>query len=365
MSEAVPGEQLLKQILGGSAPERLRAAAARGALPLPRTDLAQIFLFLREDENEEIKSSAKASLGELDTETLKEILGDPSCAPEVLTYFAPNAARDESLAEQLAFNQAVPVQALATLALTGKSAVVDLVLTNQERLLANPQLLEHLMTNPILRADQRGRILEILDTIARTSSKLKAGQGDAGAEPRDTLDLEDVANLLQVDVGELLASSEIIDAEEFAYSEKPEIRDAFARIMTLSTGAKAILAMKGGREERRILIRDSNKIVSLGVLRNPRITDSEIAVIAGMRNVNEHVLRQLANNRNWTKTAKVARTLVHNPRTPPTVSSNFVHRLTNRDLKMMKNNHEVPELVRMMCRRLLEKRTRPKKGFRK
>jgi len=310
---------------------------------------------------------SEKSLQELDKESLKEILADPSCVPEVLQHFAAKGARDEALGERIAFHPSVPVGALALLASTGKSAVVELVLTNQERLLSHPGLLEHLMANPVLRADQRGRILELLDRVAKSVRK-KGEEDAAGDEDRtkhEFADVEEVANLLQVDVGELLSSSEIIDGEEFAESEDLEIRDAFARIMTFNTATKAILAMKGGREERMILVRDSNKIVSLGVLKNPRLTESEVESIVAMRNVSDEVLRQLGGNREWTKNYKVSRMLVFNPRTPPATALNHVNRLTTRDLKLMKNSHDVPELIRRMARRLLDKRQQPQRGFKR
>ncbi len=36
------------------------------------------------------------------------------------------------------------------------------------------------------------------------------------------------------------------------------------------------LALKGGREERMLLIRDPNKIVQRGVMQSPRLTDLEV-----------------------------------------------------------------------------------------
>ena len=96
-------------------------------------------------------------------EEIEAVLADGSCAQEVLAYFAPRAAREEKLAERIAFHASVPRTALVVLASKGNSSVVELVLTNQERLLRQPEVLELLMVNPALRPDQRGRILELLE----------------------------------------------------------------------------------------------------------------------------------------------------------------------------------------------------------
>jgi hypothetical protein len=115
--------------------------------------------------------------------------------------------------------------------------------------------------------------------------------------------------------------------------------------------------MKGDREERMILIRDSNRTVAVGVLRNGRITEPEIESIAKMRNVQDEVLRQVGSAREWTKNYNVILSLIRNPRTPQGVSMNFVSRLTNRDLKILVSSRDVPELIRRMARRTLETRT--------
>lgn len=346
-------QEIVSRILDGQAPVQLRAAAARGALPLPRSSLVQLYLFLRQDEDQEIRRAAAASLDGLSEPQIRELLEDPDCVPQILEFFAPKATRVEALAERIAFHRGVPSAALATLAANGNAAVIELVLTNQERLLSQPELLDRLSVNPALRADQRGRILELLDRASRRqgSAASAAGSDELSADPAEA------ARLLDVDVGELFAASEIIDGEEFEQADDPQLRGAYRKILTLNTAQKAILAMKGGREERMILIRDTNKIVSLSVLRNPRMRDEDVEAIARMRGINDEVLRQIGNSREWSKSYAVVNTLVNNPRTPQGISTNFIARLQNQDLKRLANNHDVPELVRRMAKRTLDTRT--------
>ena len=59
--------------------------------------------------------------------------------------------------------------------------------------------------------------------------------------------------------------------------------------------------MKGGREERLILVRDTNKVVALSVLKNARLTEGEVEAIASMRNVSDEILRNVGINREWSK----------------------------------------------------------------
>ena len=368
MSEPASTDRLVEAIVEGRAALNIRTAAARGALPLPLGTLVGLYVALLEDADEDVRKTAQASLDALDTEQTRSAVSDEAFAPAALIYFAKKATRDEGLAERIAFHPAVPRAALTVLAAAGNAAVIDLVLTNQQRLLQQPSILENIMINPALRPDQRGRILELLERAADLAKEAGEAatdvEGDraAGAEEED---LAALAKLLDVDVGDLLSVSEIQDAEEFETSDDPQIRSVFQHIVTLGAAQKAILAMKGGREERMILIRDTNKIVALGVLKNPRIGDNEVEAIAKMRNVTSEVLQAVGAKRDWTKNYALVRALVCNPRTPPAVSTNFIPRLANRDLRDLMRSREVPELIRRMAKKTYDLRTQSRNPLRK
>jgi hypothetical protein len=316
--------------------------------------LARLYLHLRNDAEESVRADAAASLEALGPDLVLEILSDPACPPEVLVHYADAASRSEPLAEKLAFHPLVPDEALIVLASQGNASVIDLVITNQERVLAAAGLLDRLTVNPALRPDQRGKILDLLDQFFRS------GTGAAEPETGDAalgMDVAETARLLDVDVGELFAASEILDAHEFEAAEDDAIRSAYRKIITLNTAQKAMLAMKGGREERVILVRDTNKVVALSVLKNPRLTDLEVASIAGARNVSDEVLRAVGINREWSKTYAVIMNLVRNPRTPPGISTNFVGRLQAKDLKALTQDKNVPEIIRRMAKKTHDLRT--------
>ncbi len=357
MSTPAPADALVQRILAGDAPAPLRAAAARGALPLPRAALVRLFIHLGADPDEQIRSDAAASLAALTGDAIREVLADPSCPGEVLTHFAPVAAKNESLAEMVAFHPGVPDAALHTLASEGNASVIELVLTNQERLLSSPGILDRLSTNPALRADQRGKILDLLARFFKPSAEGSKGEEAPAGATEVSDDPAEAARILEVDVGDLYASSEILDGDEFERSDDHRMRSVYRKILTLNTAQKALLAMKGGREERTILVRDSNKVVALAVFRNPRLTEEEVESIAAMRNVAEEVLRTVATNREWSMNYAVMATLVRNPRTPQGLASNFVPHLTNKDLKLITMDRNVPEMIRRNAKRTFDLRT--------
>ncbi len=113
------------------------------------------------------------------------------------------------------------------------------------------------------------------------------------------------------------------------------------------------LAMRGTREQRAVLVRDPNRLVSTAVLSSPKLTASEVESFARMGNVSDDVLRIIGNNRGWTKSYVVASALARNPKTPPAVSMPLVSRLNERDLRALSVDRNVPEGLRITARKLL------------
>ncbi|MCA1560142.1 MAG: hypothetical protein LC753_19310 [Acidobacteria bacterium] len=118
---------------------------------------------------------------------------------------------------------------------------------------------------------------------------------------------------------------------------------------------KMRLAIKGSREQRAQLIRDSNKLVAAAVLSSPKLTDAEVESFTKMGNVSEEVLRTIGTNRGWLKNYGVALGLTRNPKTPPALSMQLMHRLNERDVKMLTTDRNVPEVLRLAARKMLVK----------
>ena len=131
------------------------------------------------------------------------------------------------------------------------------------------------------------------------------------------------------------------------------------KINNLNVANRVKLAFLGNKEERMILIRDGSKVVSGAVLASPKISDQEVETIAGMKNVQESVLRDLARNRRFVKKYSVVRNLVNNPRTPLDLSLTFMKNLLPVDLKGLSMNKNVPETLRKMALRSFKEKTAP------
>jgi hypothetical protein len=125
------------------------------------------------------------------------------------------------------------------------------------------------------------------------------------------------------------------------------------RIQTLSVGERLQLAMKGSREIRTLLAKDTNKQVMLSVLGNQKITESEVELIARSRSVPEEALRKISKNREWLKNYAVSFALVTNPKTPPAIAVTLITGFKIKDLVILEKNKNVPEIVRSAAKRLL------------
>lgn len=123
------------------------------------------------------------------------------------------------------------------------------------------------------------------------------------------------------------------------------------RLALLDVGRKVKVAMLGTREERNVLIRDSNRIVAAAVLSSPKLTESEVESIARMANVSDEVLRIVGTSRAWTKNYNVIAALTRNPKTPIAISLTLLSRLTSRDVKMLSTDRNVPEPLRVAARK--------------
>jgi hypothetical protein len=115
------------------------------------------------------------------------------------------------------------------------------------------------------------------------------------------------------------------------------------------------LAMKGTREQRSQLIRDPNKLVSTAVLASPKLTDAEVEAFTKMGNVSEEVLRIISMNRGWMKNYGVSLGLARNPKTPTAISMRVLHRLVERDVKMLTTDRNIPEVVRLAAKKIVTK----------
>lgn len=354
MAEARALNPLVEQFRSGGVPRELRLMAAQGVLPLKTEDLLDLFVLLLKDRDEEVRSAAEKSLGSAPASELAPILKDKSSPPAVLAW-ALTHRPEHDLREFALQNPTAPDQAIEAVAASLPETLAELVVINQVRLLRRTSLLEALEANPSLNKDQQRRLREL-----RESFKIGVEQPAAAPAPVESPLAPPEAQLQPEPEPEPEPEKPELTDEQARALLDPSERDkeapvsAVKRIFKMGTAQKVITALKGGREERSILIRDPNRLVCSAVLGSPKLTDAEVESFASMKNVSDEVLRKIGNNREWVKKYNVLSNLVKNPRTPVGISMGLVNRMTPRDLKLLSVDKNVSEAVRKAALRFVK-----------
>ncbi len=394
-TEITSKNPIVHAIIGGTAPHPAQVAAASGLLPLPQTDLLEVLVALSQSDDAEISAAAVETLKSQNADDILTAAKAQDTPPAVLDYFAvlPNA--DRKLHEAVVLNTRTPDRAVANVAaLTSDAAVLELIAVNQQRLVRFPEIIDAILANSARSAEAERRAQETRREFfekergaQQIAQELRARGKTAAAEFFESSELQglsaddawSIAEHIEVSDADLDTSwlpaeryqelagetpeehaanfKRVIEYERIEMGEVPAERvSLIRRIMFMNARDRMKLAMKGDREARSILIRDSNKVVATAVINNPRVTDQEVENIASMRTVADEVLRLIAINRGWARSYTIIHNLVRNPRTPvPTVVSTLP-RIRTKDLQHLSQNRNVSEAVRRQAMRLTQTR---------
>ncbi|SNB45729.1 hypothetical protein [Geobacter sp. DSM 9736] len=146
------------------------------------------------------------------------------------------------------------------------------------------------------------------------------------------------------------SEDEILDVPD---DEGEEFRSKHSLAQELSITEKIKYAMTGDKEWRSILLRDTNKLVSGAVLKNPRITDQEIEVVARSSTINDEAVRLICCNKDWIKNYRIRKALVENSKTPLPVALRFLSTLSERDLSMLAKSRNISSVIAAQARKML------------
>jgi hypothetical protein len=137
-------------------------------------------------------------------------------------------------------------------------------------------------------------------------------------------------------------------------AEKAKKESLVKRIQNMGMGEKVKLAQTGNKAVRNILLADSNKIVVLTALGNPKITEPEVEAVARNRSVIEDALREIAKNKEWMKSYTIMYAVILNPKTPPGISMKYVKFLKKKDVGLLSKNKGVTDVVRNTALRIVK-----------
>jgi hypothetical protein len=356
------GDVIIQRIISGDYPRETVETFARGFLPLPQDDLIVVIAYLTQSPDEEIAAAARTSLAGVPSRSILSFAANESIPAAHLSLLM-RASEDPFVLEALIRNRTVPDDLVAALASVADAAVQEVVVINQARIIRAPAILEALLANPQLTTDVRRRALEtreeFFDKKARVAAMRPAEVEVDEDEPMLTLSDEPIADLLAKAAEEPESDAPPLQLMETEQKDEKKL-SIFSQILLMSVSEKVQLAFKGGKTERMILVRDHNKLVCGAVMRNPRMSEMEVESIAGMRNIEDEVLRLISMKREWISKYNIVVVLARNPKCPVGVVVSLINRLTLRDLKSLKDDKGVSETVRALTRKLYIQRSTKK-----
>lgn len=152
------------------------------------------------------------------------------------------------------------------------------------------------------------------------------------------------------------ASSVAVRAAMNAVPGEVRRDSSLQKIAKLDIKGRIALAMRGNKEERSLLIRDSTKLVALAVLDSPKVSEGEVEKFASQKNVLEAVLRAIPMKRQFMKNYSIVRNLVFNPRTPLDLGLGLMKNLMVKDLQNLSGNKEVSDTIRKLALRMFKQK---------
>jgi hypothetical protein len=332
----------------GTADRSLRLFAARGLLPLGIEDRLRTLLAVAHDGDPEVAGAAKETLARVTPDEWGLLLDLAALSPREIETLA-EASDDPGVLEPIIRHPETSDAVLIRLAREAAGAVQEALVVNQKRLLANPELIAALESNPHLTPESRRLLAEMREEFFEKVARRQVAQEEAVADEARALEAEQESAAAEAADAELSAQVAADEDEELT----PERRMALHQRLAYMTVAQRIdAATKGTREERRVLITSVLKPVWEAVLKSPFLTDVELEAFAAMRNVDEEVYRRMAAKSDWVRKYGVVLALIRNPKVPPEVGMSLVKFLRLRDLKAVMNDRNLPEPVRIVARKL-------------
>lgn len=332
-----------------SEPREARLMAARGALPLPPSQLVSVLSALTCDPDPEIKDTAGQTLDGLPQHVVDPTLGAEVPAA-VLQRFAERFHDDEGRLIQIAVNAATSDATACFLAALPHPKLIETLAQNQVRILRYPGLVDALGNNPLTGQATIERILEFLGfqrgEAPPLTGRATSEQPDEAPPPFDPDDPTGLPH-------EALAET---PEEQTPEKREERSQNLLAVIQDLTVVEKIKLARFGNAEARSLLVRDRNKIVATAVVRSPRVAENEVLSFAKSRNLSDEVIRIISNTREWTRKYAVQLALTKNPRTPTRAALKFLSFLSDRDLRAIMRSRDVPGPVSQQARRILSRK---------
>jgi hypothetical protein len=281
---------------------------------------------LTTDPDELIRERATNALLFHPIESMLAALALADAPPQLFAFCSTHWGDKPRVADAMANNPACMLDQLRLVAHHLSTAAIQHLLDNLDKLSYSPGLMAALVTSSSLTAEQRSELQDLLKEEPEPESAFVEAVVETVPDPAKRV------TLLQ-------------------------------RLSKMRVVERVQLALKGGREERILLIKDPCKVVQRAVLQSPRITDQEVEAFAAMTVLSEEVLRMIATNRVHRKNYNVVHSIMFNPKAPLDVTLHMLTSVNPIDLKTLAKSRNIPETLRTSAARLHLQRAQKKSAL--
>jgi hypothetical protein len=311
---------LVEEIHSGRATTERKLAICNEAAALPPDDRIEPLCLLTADTDAAVRNKAAAILLTQPLKTVLAALERPGAVPEMFAYCAAEFSRRPGVADALAKNPSCPIEVLRPVIRYLSVTTIQDLFEDLDRLSTSPQLVAEMIDSAVINAEQRAQLLEL-----------------QRAEP---------------DAAE--AFTEAVKDAEVDPAKRETLLQKLSRMRVVE---RVQMALKGGRGERLLLIRDPCKVVQRAVLMSPQLSEQEVESFASMATLSDETLRLISGNRKFMKNYAIMRGLIFNPKTPLEVTLHLLPFLKPLDLKFLSTNKNVGDTLRTMATRLQRRRS--------
>ena len=315
--------EVLANLRKGNASRENKLAVCTGGVKLPAPDLAEILAVLALDPDELVSKRAQEAILSLPIENFVEALHRQEALEPLFEFAAKNLAGKPGVADALIKNKSCGPQHLVPVVQHLSALGVQALMEELDRVSDSKELASALEQSSSVTMEQKGQLKELLSDETPDVATLEEALADA--EP----DNERRKTLLQ-------------------------------QISVMTVAKRVKFAMMGAADARRVLIRDTNKVVQRAVLQSPRLTDQEVEAFASMTSLTDEILRIIGKSRHFRKNYNVVRNLLNNGKAPLDVTLGLLPMLNPTDLKRLGSNKNIPETLRTSAVKLVRQRSQKK-----
>ncbi len=355
----------LSRLLSPEAPEKLQQGFAKGLAPGFSPDQLLLGLYQLGLRGGEWREHVRGTLIKLPEAAFFSAF-NTGLPARVLDFVGAFPIPSTAL-ERLVMLPDTPGETIAVIARGASEKLCVIIGENEARLLTHPPIIEALYLNKRTPMSLAMRIIELaarhrLDLqLAAYDEMVKALDLDDlhFDDPMDAefaaAELDEHFKAVEEHVGGLDwnpseaagEKAEGEDGDEDEEQQKMKPTDDVPRNMgSLPIFARIRLAQLGNRFVRSQLIRDTNKLVSMAVIKSPGMSDMEVEEYSKNRQLPEDVIRYISSRKDWVKNYRVKVNLVNNPKTPVTTSMGLLTHLRDGDLRALARSKNIPQAVR-------------------